>query len=1067
VSGAVFSPTDLSNYLACPHLAHLDLRVKLKELEEPERDDPGGDLIRKKGEEHEARYLETLRATGRDVVEIDFRSDYDWERAAADTERSLREGADVVYQAVFVDGEWRGFADFVERQHDGSYEVVDTKLAKHAKPSHLFQLCFYSSVVGRIQGRMPDEMHVVLGDLSRESFRVAEYDAYYRRIRDAYRSGADAGFPGTKPIPVAHCAICAWKDVCTDQWERDDSLFLVAGITRKQVERLETVGVMTLEQLSTRVEPVERLDADQLVKLREQAALQHGYRETGELAHIPLETDDRHGFGLMPRPDDGDVYFDIEGDPFYSPAGSLEYLFGVTHVDDGEQRFTRFWARDESEEKLAFEQLVDWIVERRRRHPGLHVYHYANYERAALQRLMQKHGTREDEVDDLLRGHVLVDLYQVVRQALRLSLPSYSIKKVEAFYFPERETDVAGGEESTVVFERFLETGEASLLEAIEAYNKDDCDSTLGLHRWLLTLRPVALAWADAPEQKEQKEEQREAEDERERVQVELRARGESLLADLLDFHRRDAKPAWWDYFRRLTMDDDELFYDSDAIARIATTGNPIREAKKSWVYELTFPSQEFKVGSEAIDPATEAPPGAILGIDGTRGIIDLARGKAGKPKPFPRALVPGRPLPTREQQKALLRIATAHLEGRDEYAAARAILAREPPRADLTSLLAAATSVAQSYVFCQGPPGSGKTWLGAEAAVALMKSGRKVGVMSQSHKAIHNFLDDVVSHAERQGVVFSGIKKAGTEYHGAECIRNVADNAAAASADVDLLAGTAWFFARPEVHVDVLFIDEAGQTSLADALAVATSAESVVLLGDPNQLPQVSQGAQPIEVRASVLEHLLGEETTVPPDRGVFLGATWRLRPEICDFISSTFYEGRLHPVEAPRRRAIDGDKNGLRFLAVEHEGNRQSSTEEAEAIRAEIERLVGSALSDAGGVTRPLGYDDFMVVAPYNMQVRCLRSTLPDEVPVGTVDKFQGQETAVVFYSMASSSGENVPRGLEFLFSPNRFNVAISRAQCLAYLVASPQLLLADTSTPEQMRLVNTACRFVEAAT
>ena len=1064
-----FSPSDLSAYLACEHLAGLNLRVKRGELITESRENPGGDLIRKKGEEHESRYLSSLRAAGRDIVEIDFRRDFDWERAAAETEDAIRRGVDVVYQAVLVDGDWRGFADFVERQVDGSYEVVDTKLARHAKPSHIFQLCFYSAVVGRIQGRMPERMHLVLGDGRRETFALAGYDAYYRRIRDEYRAAVAAGFPETRPVPCALCGLCAWQEVCEAQWDAEDSLFLVAGITRKQVERLNLAGVATLAQLAGRIEPVDRVAGDQLAKLREQAELQHFSRSNdGELTHQLLPTDGEHGFALLPLPDEGDIYFDIEGDPFYSSSGSLEYLFGVTYREEGERRFRAFWARNELEEKAAFEALVRWIVERRAAYPELHVYHYANYERAALQRLMQKHGVCEAEVDDLLRDHVLVDLYQVVRQALRLSLPSYSLKKVEAFYFPERQTEVVGGDESTVVFERFLETGDESLLASIEAYNRDDCDSTLMLHEWLVGLRPADLPWPAPPIARETSDEAREAETERERVQAQLRASGDGLLADLLDFHRRDAKPAWWEFFRHLRMDEAELLADTDAIGAIDCDGQSLREEKRSYVYALTFPPQEFKVGGDAVDPETQDSPGTILSIDGETGVIELKRGKIRHEEPFPRALIPGGPLQTRAQRGALLRFGQEVASGGAEFPAARAILNREPPRADLSSLERAVTSAERTYVFVQGPPGSGKTWQGAAAAVSLVAAGRKIGIVSQSHKAIHKFLDDFVAHANERGVDFAGIKKTsgygGTAYHGDERIANVSDNEAAASADVQLLAGTSWFFSRPDVVVDTLFVDEAGQTSLADALAVATCARNVVLLGDPNQLPQVSQGAQPREVRASVLEHLLGDETTVAPDGGVFLGETWRLRPELCEFVSTTFYEGRLTPAPVCSERRLELG-NGLRFVPVEHHGNRQTSIEEAHVIRAEIELLRGSGFVDVTG-ERPLDYGDILVVTPYNMQVRCLRSELPPEVAIGTVDKFQGQQAAVVFFSIASSSGENLPRGVEFLFSPNRFNVAVSRAQCLAYVVASPRLLVAETSTPAQMRLVNTLCRFAEAA-
>jgi superfamily I DNA and/or RNA helicase len=283
---------------------------------------------------------------------------------------------------------------------------------------------------------------------------------------------------------------------------------------------------------------------------------------------------------------------------------------------------------------------------------------------------------------------------------------------------------------------------------------------------------------------------------------------------------------------------------------------------------------------------------------------------------------------------------------------------------------------------------------------------------------------------------------------------------------EAQLIAGTSYLFAREELdqHVDTLFVDEGGQFALADALAVGTAARNLVLLGDPNQLPQVSQGSHPPGGEASVLGHLLGEDETLRPGMGVFLEHTWRLRPEVNAYVSETFYEGRLEPADMTSTRSI-ADGNGVRFLPVSHTGHRTAAPEEAEEVAREIERLVGTPYEDEEG-PRPLRHDDFIVVAPYNSHVRCLREALPDEVRVGTVDKFQGQEATVSFFSMASSSGEDVPRGIDFLFSRNRLNVAVSRARCLAYVVASPRLLDTECRTVEQMKLVNALCRFVEMA-
>ena len=840
---------------------------------------------------------------------------------------------------------------------------------------------------------------------------------------------------------------------------------------RTQVDRLVAAEVPTLEALATLPSgnAVPKLRRDTLATLQEQASLQLQRRRTGELSHVALPLEPDRGFALLPEPSPGDVWLDLEGDPWYEPHRGLEYLLGWVYLDDdGAARYDCVWARDHDEEKAGFERLLDLICARRRRFPEMHVYHYAPYERTALQRLMGEHGTREEALDDLLRGEVLVDLYRVVRQALRLSLESYSIKEVEAFYGFERGDEVAGGGGAAVAFETWLEARDDAILEEIRAYNEDDCRSLYELHRWLLGLRPRGLEWRQPPEAREVKEEAKDRLEARARLEAELLAganEGEPrwLLAHLLEYHRREEKPQWWEYFHHKVLDEEELVEDTDTIGGLELTGEPVAD-KQSLVYTFTFPAQEHKIGGPCEDPATGK--NYDVKVDDERGLVTLRRGKARAEEALPRALIPQTPLPTWTQRDAVLRFA----QEQDRYPAVREILERRPPGARLGGTLEeAALSLDGSYLFVQGPPGSGKTWNGARMAIALMRAGRRVGITALSHKAIHKFLRDVRDAAVEQGFAFVGGKKssgdAGSRYED-EFVHSWDDNEAMLAPELQLVAGTSFLFAREDMtqHVDTLFIDEGGQFALADALAVGTAARNLVLLGDPNQLAQVSQGAHPPGVNASVLQHLLGDDATLRPGMGVFLDLTWRMRPEVNAFVSRTFYEGRLEPAEEARRRSFGGG-NGVRFLPVEHVGNRTQSSEEAEAVAAEIERLVGTAYEDGTG-TRPLGYDDVIVLAPYNGHVRCLRDKLPAAVAVGTVDKFQGQQAPVVFYSMASSGGEEVPRGLDFLFSRNRLNVAISRAQCLAYLVASPRLLDANCRTIEQMRLANALCRFVELA-
>jgi uncharacterized protein len=1048
----MFSPSDLVGFVACPHLTTLEVAVARGELGRPYRHDPHAELIRRKGDEHEAAYLASLG----DVVGVGDPREIGWDAAAAQTEQAIREGAPRIYQAAFVDGVWRGLADFLERQPTCGYEVVDTKLARRAKPAHVVQLCFYTEQLARLQGRWPERMHVVNGLGERESFRPEEFLAYYRRLRERFLAAVTNG-SATYPYPVDHCSLCDFLALCNERWRADDHLSLVAGIWRTQVARLTAGGITTLEALATAGPEtrIVKLRAETFANLHEQAALQLYRRRTGELEHVLLPVEDDRGFALLPEPSPGDIWLDLEGDPWYEPGRGLDYLFGWVYLDDeGVARYDCIWALGREEEKAGFERLLDLICERRRRLPGMHIYHYAPYERSALQRLMGEHGTCEHELDELLRGEVLVDLYRVTRQALRLSLESYSIKQVEAFYGFERAEELGGGGGAAVSFEEWLEVREGPILESIRAYNEDDCRSLYELHRWLLDLRPAELEWRRPPEAREVREETQARLEESARVEAQLIERGQELLANLLEYHRREERPQWWEYFHHKSLNEDELVEDTDTIGGLVLQGPPIvdKQSPKSLIYTLAFPPQEHKIGGPCEDPTTGKA--YRVAVDEEHGRVTLRRAKSRSEEPLPVALIPPSPLPTWVQRDAVLRFAKAQ----ERYPALVEILERRRPRARLDAgPYDAAASLDGSYLFVQGPPGSGKTWIGARMAIELMRRGQRVGVTSLSHKAIHKFLADVREAALDSGFTFKGRKKstgdAGSRYED-EFIDSAGDNAAMLEQGLQLIAGTSFLFSREEFdqHLNTLFVDEAGQVALADALAVGTAARDVVLLGDPNQLPQVSQGSHPLGADASVLEHLLGEDETLRPGMGLFLEETWRMRPEVNAFISETFYAGRLRPAAVTVERSVP-DGNGIRFLPVEHEGNRTQSWEEADAVAAEIVRL---ALPPA----------DVIVVAPYNAQVRALRDRLPAAVAVGTVDKFQGQQARVVFYSMASSSGEDVPRGLEFLFSRNRLNVAISRAQCLAYLVCSPRLLEVGFRTIDQMRLANVLCRFVEFA-
>ena len=1068
----LLSPSDVTAYLACEHLTTLSFQVARNELVKPVAENEQAELVFRKGREHEDAYLQLLIDQGLTWKKIEIEPDHDWERAARETVEAMREGVGVVYQGVLVSDGWRGQADFLMRVETPSdlgawsYEALDTKLARHAKPAYILQLCFYSEQLTSVQGLEPAHIHVLLGNQEQATFTPHEFGAYYRRVcRRLEEFVADP--PPTEAFPCEHCDVCAFKTLCDEHWDAVDHLCRVAGIGRRQIEKFEGSGIATLAALgaaSAEQRPPGMVDKT-FEKLREQAALQDAARTTGKDDYRILKSKAAAGFALLPDASTGDLYFDFEGNPFWDVDGSLEYLWGITDADD---EFTALWASSREEEQVAFEQFIDLVRKRLEVHPDLHVYHYSQYEITALRRMMGRYGTREAELDDLLRRGVFTDLLKVVRGGLRVSRPGYGLKEMEHLLGFERAAEIRDGGTSIVEFERWLIERDQAILDGIAAYNREDCIATRILRDWLLERRAEALALfgtfpVPAPVEPRPTTPEKA---ERAALRQALLATGDetsALAAQLLDYHDRERKPVYWALFDKADLTEEQLLEDSAAIGGLAHTGKT-RPDKQSTVYTFTYPAQEQKVGDKPYDPATLRSAGELLGHDRDARTLELKRGRTFAEVTLPEALLPGGPYRTDAQESALERIGRSLLAADGRYPAIESVLRRDPfdrkiqtnQPEEMTELL---LSLDGRHLVIQGPPGSGKTYTSGRLVVRLIAAGKRVGVASTSHRAIHKLLAEVEEGAAELGVVFRGTKKASrdnreSEYQG-DGIGNVFSNDDCH--DGDLIGGTAWLFAdgQHDGMLDYLFIDEAGQVSLADALAMATCARNLVLVGDPQQLGQVLQGSHPAGSEASVLEHLLGGMATIPADRGLFLEKTYRLHPDICSFISEEFYEGRLQPDPVTSTRTTPLG-TGLRWIAVDHTGCRQESAEEVEAVRAEIEALtrVGVAL------------EEIKVVAPYNAQVDRLRSALPEAVEVGTVDKFQGQQARVVFYSMASSSGEDVPRGLDFLFSRNRFNVAISRAECLAYLVCSPRLLEVDCRTIDHMRLANALCRFVEVA-
>ena len=915
---------------------------------------------------------------------------------------------------------------------DYSYEVLDTKLSRHAEPENVIQLGVYSRMLAEIQGAIPVQCHLVLGDRSRVSFQTNRFAAYIRHAQRRFEAFVQNPPISSYPEPCQHCSACHWQGNCSARWDADDHLSLVAGMQGPQTRKLAVAGVTTLSSLAALPEStrIPGMNPDVQARLRAQAVLQHHKRKTGEDRYETLVADSGRGFERMPASDAHDLFFDMEGDPLQE--GGLEYLFGLYFVnDESKPVFLPFWAHDPAEERDAFRKLMEFLSEHIAKHPCAYIYHYNHYEPTALKRLSCRYAVAERQLDDLLRAERFVDLFKVVREAVRVSEPAYSIKNIETFYMGKREGAVATAGDSIVVYNRWRQTGDESLLKEIAEYNRVDCESTKLLREWLISLRPNGLPWfqdlnadvgqppaADSPSKAKEREERYESF----RLQLEARTDSSDLarrVSELLGFYTREAKPEWWALFERRDRAEDELIDDAECLAGLSLEGPPVPE-KQSLVYTFRFPPQEtkLKAGDDAQIVAIMARAGSIVEIDEHNNLVKIKRGVKSGPLPERINVGPAGPLSTDKQQAALNRVADDLLAGTHGYPAIAFLLSRSPPRLigrtegepllQGDNLLAGATEAVaaldNSYLFIQGPPGAGKTFTSAHVIVELIRRGKKVGVAANSHKAIHNLLDRVEQIAEERGVSFRGVKKSsgGESIYNGKFIRSEADGAKI-SLDAQLLAGTAWLFSesRFDRHLDFLFIDEAGQVALANVVAMGTAARNIVLVGDQMQLGQPTQGVHPGDSGLSVLDFLLTGQATVLPDRGIFLGVTHRLRPEVCGFISEAFYEGRLSPDPGNSDRrlvfssALDGLRpEGIHFLPISHTGCSQKSEAEGAVVINLYNLLLNQQFQGKDGVLRPLTSSDILVVTPYNVQVNYLRSVLPDGARVGTVDKFQGQE-------------------------------------------------------------------------
>ncbi len=1186
----VTSATDLTAASVCEFAFLRRVDAKLgRAAQVPPDDDPMLARAARLGDQHEERTLDAYRrelgtgATG--VVEIPRPENMGEEEllaVAAKTIEALEARAALVFQATFFDPVQRsaelgadepaigfvGFADFLRLGSAGTYEVQDTKLARRAKTTALMQLAAYAEQLQRLGIPVAPEATLILGDGARSTHRLSDIAPVFRARRarmhrillDRYAAVGDDG-ARESAAPVAWgapgTAACGRCEVCLPEVERARDPLLIAGITAAQRNRLVAAGFDRIEAVAeldgaagpssggvravggvAESERVPGLGLHVLERLAAQARVQLDAR-AGEAP--PVRVVDAAALAAIPRPNPGDLFFDFEGDPMYREPGDendarwgLDYLFGSV---DEQERFLPLWAHDLESEKRTLLRFLELVRRRRSDFPGMRIYHYAAYERTHLLSIAARHGAGEAEVDELLREHVLVDLYPIVRKALRIGTRSYSIKKLEPLYMGDELRDADGvtsGAQSVTEFAeasallRSADPAERAegerRLAGIADYNRYDCVSTLRLRDWLRGIAqehgvepyPDALPADDESPELRLSPIAEALERHAERIVDPAIAKTAALASSAIDYHQREQKSFWWAHYARLVdpvedwADTRDVLVVDGLLSRVVDDWHvPDEPRARALRRRISLrgqlaPGSSLRPGGqayllyEAPAPFTTrgAEPGArsasrvtVVERDGDAVLVEELLPRDAMPfGVLPVALVPGPP-PHAGQQKGAIEewgrsFASALDRGElprdpvvDLIRRAARVLGAAAPLVDPASELALAAGggddeartigavvatlrqLDRSYLAVQGPPGTGKTYLAARVIRRLVEEdGWRIGVVAQSHRVVEHVLEGVVAaglaadqvakvpqSGRAEGAAEPGFRVLGRNTHR----MFLREHAAAGLGCV--LGGTAWDFSNPtrvaRHELDLLVIDEAGQFSLAPTIAASVGAQRLLLLGDPQQLPQVSQGTHPEPVDTSALGWLLGEHETMPEDLGYFLAETRRMRPELTEVVSELAYGGRLraHPSAAEVRASGIGAPGLIRH-EVEHVANTTHSIEEAAVVARIVRDALDRGRCDTGDGERALVPDDIIVVAAYNAQVECVAERLAaagcSEVRVGTVDRFQGQEALLAVVTLAASSADDVPRGLEFLLLRNRLNVAISRAKWATHLVSSSRL-------------------------
>ena len=1116
----LYSPSMFKNYLNCKYKIYNEFYQEKLNLKK--REDSESDKLRfAKGIQFENDYFEELKKKYSKVIDLKRKDKKtSQEDIAKKTIECMKEGYEVIRGGYLIDEKWRGEFDFLEINRkikstlgNYSYEVSDTKNTSKVKSDHIFQVVIYDNLLEKIQGVKSKNFHIILKEMKKETVELENVSEFVLIQKKKYEYFVENEIDTAKPEKCSYCKTCPWQETCESIWKEKDSLDLIWDLrksTRRKFQKIEIDTVLELSQ-----QDPEKVFDDITIETSKKfitfSKLMKKEEKTGkpEYLSVPGDPDLMRGLSRLPKPSKSDLFFDIESVQDHVVDEKLEYLFGLYYEEEGKKEYKLLWAHNKEQEKNNLIQFFDFIDGHFKKYPDSFIYHYGNYEIDALERLTQDYNEKEIELVHYLNKNKFVDLYSIARQAI-FATDGYSIKDLEKYYNFKRKSDIRKGQVSEEYYIKWLNTKEQKYLDEIGDYNKEDCLSTAELLQWFLEIRDKNLPWFE-PKVKEINLRPREEKMqiyEKKLKEADLESKDlQKIVYDILGFYYRENKPEYRRYFSRKLKDHEELVDDTECIGNMRKYAEPRSNDKEtSYIFTYTYDDQDFKLKKgDQINIANdllvleEQGAGTIHSIDYHKKIVEIKRTTKKEYLPDVISIGPTGPVAIDTLEQSIFKFVDSLVSKEKKYNALKSILTKQTPKIkgikqgdkilktddydkEIPKII---SQLDESYLYIQGPPGTGKTRVAANSIIELLKSGKKVGITGNSHKVIHNLIDRVISFARDKKFKFKGSHKYSrneehiykekdvkeneffTSFNKAEYFQEFLDAEGAY-----LVTGTQHYFANKvnDDKLDYLFVDEAGQFTLADIVAIGRSTKNIILVGDQNQLGSPVEGVHPGESSKSILNFLLGDLETIPEDKGIFLNTTYRLHPKLNEFISHNFYDDKLvcHKDNKLRSLNLDGHSSihseGIFYIQADHEGNSQRSNEEADIVAKLVKSFLGRDLFDKEGKKRQLNIEDILVISPYNAQTNYLASKLDQGARVGTIDKFQGQEGSITIISMTSSDVECLPRNLDFALDRNRLNVALSRSQLISIVIFNPRLLDTYPTTKEQLVLLNNFCKLLK---